>query len=88
MPRIGPQAPRHWHGRVPAGSGARQGGSSGDGTSQASAKPRGAEEAGATATARPHGHASSVLTTHMMQPMDQMSTSKLCPFLPSTSGAM
>lgn len=38
---------------------------------------------------RPAGTtASQEMFTHMMQPMDQMSTSKLCPFLPSTSGAM
>lgn len=54
---------------------------------QLTLKRRGADEMGTTGTTCPHSHTRGILT-HIIQPMDQMSTSKLCPFLPSTSGAM
>lgn len=81
---------RRVEGRVLAGSGAQPGQALRRPHAQSFSShqsPESPNETRTTGTARPHSRARGVLT-HMMQPMDQMSTSKLCPFLPSTSGAM
>lgn len=72
---------------MPAGSRAQPWHWVGYGTSKAAGYTKTSQGPTGRGAKGPRSPAGDTLT-HMMQPMDHISTSKLCPFLPSTSGAM
>lgn len=82
-----PICSEHQGGQVPAGSRAQPRQCAGYSMSKTTAYTKTLQRPTGRGAQRPHSPAGDILT-HMMQPMDHISTSKLCPFLPSTSGAM